>query len=186
VLAILIATNYSELKWAAKLLPNYFDGRIPGTSLDQRLISDAHGALYKERNPDKSLKILDELLRMDPASADGYLFTGKSHLALKNLADAEAAFLRTIELDPTLIDPYLDLAKIYLQQGQPDKARVILQQGHDYFQSNVASYQPVLDPSVIDAYNERATSVYRDYQEKLQIMQALLERLSAARTPESS
>ena len=104
---------------------------------------------------------------------------------MKNLAESEIAFLRAIELDPTNVSSYVTLSKVFVRQGQHEKAEKILLQGRNYFGSHVAHYQPVLDKSVNERFNDKAIYVYESYQKKSQIMQNRLQRLNSEFTPES-
>ena len=54
---------------------------------------------------------------------------GNRYLLAENLEQAEAHFLRAIEINPREVEPYLRLADIYMTWGEPEEAIAILEQG---------------------------------------------------------
>ena len=54
---------------------------------------------------------------------------GKRYLLAENLEQAEAHFLRAIEIRPREVEPYLQLADIYMVWDEPEEAIAILEQG---------------------------------------------------------
>ena len=56
---------------------------------------------------------------------------GNRYLLAENLEQAEAHFLRAIDINPRQVEPYLALADIYLAWDRPDLAIEILEQGRD-------------------------------------------------------
>jgi flagellar basal body-associated protein FliL len=56
---------------------------------------------------------------------------GNRYLLAENLEQAEARFLRAIEINPREVEPYLRLADIYVEQEEIDKAIEILEQGQE-------------------------------------------------------
>jgi cytochrome c-type biogenesis protein CcmH/NrfG len=177
LIAVLVAGNYRELNWAASRLPGYFAGQIPGSIRENQLLRSARSALVDDRDPEKSLVIVDELLRMDNSSAEGWLLRGRSHYAMHHMDQADTALLQAVALDPTLLEAYLYLAKIYSEQNRPQRARAILTQGRDYFQQCVQDYEPKLDSSVPRKFNRKATRVHEEHRRKLQLIQSRLAYL---------
>ena len=56
---------------------------------------------------------------------------GNRYLLEENLEQAEAHFLRAIEINPREVEPYLQLANIYREWGEPERAIDILEQGRE-------------------------------------------------------
>ena len=54
---------------------------------------------------------------------------GNRYLLAENLEQAEAHFLRAIEINPREVEPYLQLAEIYMTLDEPEEAIAILEQG---------------------------------------------------------
>ena len=54
---------------------------------------------------------------------------GNRYLLAENLEQAEAHFLRAIEINPREVEPYLQLAEIYMTWDEPEEAIAILEQG---------------------------------------------------------
>ena len=54
---------------------------------------------------------------------------GNRYLLAENLEQAEAHFLRAIEIRPREVEPYLQLADIYMTWDEPEEAIAILEQG---------------------------------------------------------
>ena len=110
------------------------------------------GYYEEEHQPDESKKknkkpliiILGALLLVTIA-VTGWLFMGfqntrafndamdqaHRYLLEENLEQAEAHFLRAIDINPREVEPYLRLADIYMEWDEPDRAIEILEQGRE-------------------------------------------------------
>jgi tetratricopeptide (TPR) repeat protein len=182
-ITILIVTFYSELKWASELLPGYFKNEIRGISADRILLRDAENSLFRERHPERATVFLEQLLHIDPMAPEAYFMLGKSNYMLKNYAEAEQALRKTIELDASLLDAYLGIAKIKLDQNRLDETRKILIQGRDYFQNRLGDYQANEDPNVEIRFNKKAAFVFNSYQQSLTILQEAIQRFDKTTAP---
>jgi tetratricopeptide (TPR) repeat protein len=88
----------------------------------------ALGTLYREAGRlDESLDEFQEELKTSPNDAMTNYLAGDVCLQQNKLADAERYLSRALELQPTLSEAQLDLAKIYNRQGRPKDAITLLQ-----------------------------------------------------------
>ncbi len=62
-------------------------------------------------------------------SYENYLDSAEKYLEELDYENAEAAYLKAIDVEPKEEEPYVALARLYLGQGETDKARTILEQG---------------------------------------------------------
>lgn len=89
----------------------------------------------------------DKCIRLDPANFKGYHVLGKWHYEISNLssverwlvkviygalpksslADAAKYYEKSMQLNPSFLLNYLELAKVYKQQGQVEKAKQLLE-----------------------------------------------------------
>jgi tetratricopeptide (TPR) repeat protein len=94
------------------------------------LIEFALGDIAKEREQfDQALKHFQQAVEYDPTYAETWLNLGICQQMLGQIADAEASFKRSIELDPHDSPAYSSLGTMYLENEQRSKAREILEQG---------------------------------------------------------
>ena len=71
---------------------------------------------------------------------------GNRYLLEENLEQAEAHFLRAIEINPREVEPYLQLASIYREWGEVDRAIEILEQGREVVpEEDRSALEEVLD-----------------------------------------
>ncbi len=73
---------------------------------------------YEKQEPyqQKALKVLRELIKLQPESAHYYWRRGVIHGRLRNFDDAEKAFRKVCELEPENAIGYLSLAQLYHQE----------------------------------------------------------------------
>jgi tetratricopeptide (TPR) repeat protein len=75
-----------------------------------------------------ALEDFERAYRVDPDYAPLEVYRGNLLLGLEQLSQAEAAFRRAGELAPSLIRPYIGLAKVSLARSEPDEALHHLEQ----------------------------------------------------------
>lgn len=85
-----------------------------------------------------------------------YLNQGNTYLEAMDYEQAEAAYLSAIEIEPRKPEPYIQLADIYVIQGEVDKAIDILEQA-----------QEVVDDEIIDEKLEEV-KIYKTFRWYLQ------------------
>ena len=84
--------------------------------------------VYARTNrPEQALRSLEEAIRLRPSYPDALNNLGVMFVQEQRYADAEEKFDACIELAPDFDQAYLNLARLYLIQGQKEKARSILQ-----------------------------------------------------------
>lgn len=72
---------------------------------------------------DKAGKSADELIRLFPGSANGYIMKGYLKYQNRELIEAEKLFLEGVKLDPNQPSALIALGNIYLATGRPAVAR---------------------------------------------------------------
>lgn len=83
--------------------------------------------LIKRGQGDAALELVEAGILEHPSVADYPYLKGQILLRLGNEAGAERALRRALELDPTLVPAYLNLAQNALRGGRIDAARELLQ-----------------------------------------------------------
>jgi tetratricopeptide (TPR) repeat protein len=84
-------------------------------------IATAAMEAYKANRHDEAAPKLAEVIAKMPDCADCYMYMGASLFELKRFDEAEAAFKKSVELQPT-VEGYTALARFYNAQKQPEKA----------------------------------------------------------------
>ena len=80
-------------------------------------------AVYDAEGSTKlGLKMIEEALAAEPDSADLWHVSGLAAIRQNNLAEAQAAFKKAVELEPGRVESYNQLARLYASAGQIDKA----------------------------------------------------------------
>lgn len=64
-----------------------------------------------DRQPEAALARVRQQLALEPRSAPMHALLGRVHLARRETDRAEAAFLRALELEPRLIEGYVELGR---------------------------------------------------------------------------
>ncbi len=96
--------------------------------------------------PDKAQPFLDRAEAVCPHSADLYDILGQWLSAGRQFEEAEACFLKAVERAPENASPLASLGALYMQTGEEDEARTVLQRAHelDDFRADVINYLNVL------------------------------------------
>ena len=98
---------------ALGLAPSYIDPVVQLVGLDIR-----------EKNPEAAVARVQRQIALVPTSAPLQTLLGRALEVRKDFTQAEAAYLKAIELDAHLPGPYIDLARLYGATGRYDEALV--------------------------------------------------------------
>ena len=98
--------------------------RDPG-NVNARLIESQ--ALLGQKKFGESDTLLSAMLKSNPGSSEVYYQAGAAALSQGKLKEAEAAFMRSYELNPANPRALLGVVQTDIQAGQPDKAMTVLQ-----------------------------------------------------------
>ena len=80
-------------------------------------------------NPNERIQYLEELLQNDPNDPFLSYALAIEYLQLNNFNDG-IEMLEALRFDnPTYIPTYYKLASVYIEQGQHDKARMVIEEG---------------------------------------------------------
>lgn len=109
----------------------------------------ALGNLYRvSGRHTRALQAFDAALALNPSAVDAFRGRGSTHASLKNLDAAERDLQRAIDLQPTYWAAQNDLAALYFESGQFQRAIPLFQ--------NVAS----LNPGSETAFNNLGSAFY--------------------------
>jgi adenylate cyclase len=87
-------------------------------------------ALYRGRN-EEALRLAQRAATLDAASVDAYSAIGDVHFASGRFAEAESAYRKGTELNPTRAGLHLSLGTALLARGEPAQALGVMQQETD-------------------------------------------------------
>lgn len=105
-----------------RVLSRFVTPRSPSAAeLFRRADRLRHEGRYAEAS-----RLVAEGLRRAPTSAAGHLLAGYLHLAAREVGPARAAFQSVLALDPDHPRALLGLARIAIEEGDPDAARPAL------------------------------------------------------------
>jgi len=76
----------------------------------------------------RAVELYDRVLARHPQLREAHHNRGLASLSLGDREAAERSLLRAIEIDPRKPDSYQSLARIYLTQGEPERAHRLLEQ----------------------------------------------------------
>ncbi|MGH9460774.1 MAG: tetratricopeptide repeat protein, partial [Vicinamibacteria bacterium] len=97
--------------------------------------ADALGKLVamdlSNNRADAALARVNRQIALVPDSGALYFVLGKTHQARREVAPAEAAFLKAVELEPRLVAAYTELGTLYASRGNFDQALAKLSEALD-------------------------------------------------------
>ncbi len=117
----------SELEAALTLSPGYVEAAA-------QLVQIALG----DKRPDQALDRVKKQVALVPSSAGLQDLLGTVYMARGERDLAETAFLKATELEPRLVDPYLQLGRLYAASGRYDQAVARLNQAVKLNPQNIA------------------------------------------------
>ncbi|WP_374350151.1 tetratricopeptide repeat protein [Chitinimonas sp.] len=151
----------------------------------------------RKQHPDDALQAADRALAKNPRDARLRLLRGNALVALGRVPEAIQAFTAMTTDFPSLPEPYNNLAALYAQQGQLDKARAALQtamqtnRSYATAQANLAdvyarlaaqAYDKALQRDIVERQNgQTAPSVTSNAPAKLALVQDLSPAATVAR-----
>lgn len=97
---------------------------VDSTNIEAQIVNA--NALAGQRDPDAALKELDEAIAGAPADGRPYTSLGTLKAQAGNMAEAEAAFRKAVELDPKAANARLALAYFLLNQARLPEAEAAL------------------------------------------------------------
>jgi tetratricopeptide (TPR) repeat protein len=100
----------------------FFAQAIERNPKDLMAINEYIFALGASKQEQKAKKTLEEYLAKEPKNPLMWEMAGRFHLASRNPADAETAFLKVIELAPDSVQPYYELGVMYAAQQRLPEA----------------------------------------------------------------
>ena len=126
---------------------------------------DEAGAAYDERRYTDALDMFEAYTDRRPDNAWGHYMLGLSALKAGRLDHAEAAFNRSLELDPNHLKSMLNLSRVLLRTDQPERALSHLEVVIDidpvsdagYRLRGLAYYELGREEDAIDSFREAIT-----------------------------
>jgi tetratricopeptide (TPR) repeat protein len=105
-----------KLQGQPKDAAGYFAQAVELNPKDPGSINEYIFALAAAKENAKARKVLDETVEKDPKNGQLWDMVGRFQLASGNPAEAEAAFLKSIDLAPEFTSPYYQLGVMYAAQ----------------------------------------------------------------------
>jgi tetratricopeptide (TPR) repeat protein len=100
----------------------FFSQAIERNPKDLTAVNEYIFALVAAKQVDKAKKVLDEYVAKEPKNPLLWETAGRFHLAMREPAEAETAFLKAIELAPDYTQPYYELGVLYIAQKKLPEA----------------------------------------------------------------
>ncbi len=111
--------------------------------------------LLRTRQPQQALENIDQFLLQNPRDAQGRFFRGLILTELGRVPEATSVFQKLTEDYPELPEPYNNLAVLYAQQKQYDKAKTALEMAIRTHPSYAVAHE-----NLGDIYARMATQAY--------------------------
>ena len=119
-----------KLQGKPKEAAGFFAQAVEKNPKDLTAINEYIFALAAAKDTAKAKKVLDETVAKEPKNPLLWDMVGRFQLASGKPAEAEAAFLKSIELAPEFTAPYYQLGVIYAAQKKFPEAEMRLGEGH--------------------------------------------------------
>ena len=166
----------------------------PKGSIDPRedLRQSMRAAIFLGRQGEfaAAAEALEELTHAHPSQASVWLNLGIARLGTRDLAGAEAAFMRTLSIAPADWDAHAELANVALDRGDLDQAlahahKIPAQKGRmqDRLRNDSRWRAHLTDPRVGELRVRHGLDASPAQSEKLQHELELRRQLAAAETP---
>ena len=118
----------------------FFGQAVEKNPKDLTAINEYIFALAAAKDTTKAKKVLDETVAKEPKNPLLWDMVGRFQLASGKPAEAEAAFLKSIELAPDFMAPYYELGVIYAAQKKFPEAEVRLAKVIEKDDKNVGAH----------------------------------------------
>ncbi len=118
----------------------FFSQAVERNPKDLAAVNEYLFALLAAKQPDKAKKVLDEYLEKEPKNPLLWEMAGRFHLARREAAEAETAFLKAIELAPDFTQPYYELGVLYIAQKKLPEADAKLSKVIEKNDKNVGAH----------------------------------------------
>jgi|GEM_PF-5583440 len=122
----------------SKLTPKESDWKIEDKVITKQLLDKAE-KLYASGNNDEALKILRQVLTIEPMNAVAYYLAGSIHLRNGDEKAAINSLKTAIFWDNKIIKAYILLSKIYISRGECDMAKVYVNSAKKFSLTNQES-----------------------------------------------
>ncbi len=132
------------------------------------------GEIATEREQFKqALSHYQRMAELQPDSADAWYEVAEAHRVLENVEEAETAYKRTIELEPTNENYFGTLGLFYKEQGQFAKAVEVLENGLDANPDSVVLHFYIVQLYIENGDYQQA-EIFLDKAERLDPTSALI------------
>lgn len=144
----------SAPRFATRLLAGLF---VLGASLAPAFANSVQEAeqLLRQKQPQQALEKIDAFLAQKPRDPQGRFFKGLILTELGKIPEATSVFQKLTEDYPELPEPYNNLAVLYAQQKQYDKAKTALEMAIRTHPSYAVAHE-----NLGDIYARMATQAY--------------------------
>jgi len=129
-----------KLQGKPKDAAGFFAQAVERNPKDLTAINEYIFALAAAKDLVKAKKVLDETVAKEPKNALLWDMVGRFHMASGKLAEAEAAFLKSIELAPEFTAPYYQLGVLYAAQKKFPEAAKRLEKVIEQNDKNVGAH----------------------------------------------
>lgn len=116
----MLSEAYQDLKLATSINPYFEKAQLLKIK-----------TLWDLDRPDELLEVVDNVLKLNPESAQAYLFSGKARFAKGHLPKAIFDFNKALYLDSECKEAYLQLGSCYVAQGKLHKACAMFQEAEE-------------------------------------------------------
>ncbi len=94
----------------------------------------------RQQNPEEALRAFTKVADLAPKDPASFERIALVEASMRRYADADQNLRKAIQIDPSLVEAYLNLSVLYRFQKQPEKAVEVLQQALDRNPDAVALY----------------------------------------------
>jgi tetratricopeptide (TPR) repeat protein len=129
-----------KLQGKSKEASGFFAQAVEKNPKDLSAINEYIFALAASKDTAKAKKVLDETVAKEPKNPLVWDMVGRFQLASGKAAEAEAAFLKSIELAPEFTAPYYQLGVIYATQKKFPEAEARLAKVIEKNDKNVSAH----------------------------------------------
>ena len=174
---LLVIVFYNDLMWSQKTLRGYvISGETP-PSADRLLVRDALICTKKGGDIKRVQQFLEKAVQIEPYS-DARVLLGYCYLKQGQYDKMLASYNRYRSINPAYIDIYRDMITVLEKKQNRQAINQLLTEGIQHFRQRVSLYKPHYDPNVLDVFNHKAYTIYKEAKDGLEFLEKMQEQLS--------
>lgn len=176
LIVVLILLFSRDIMWAQKTLRGYLWSGNFDPPADIILLNEARIHLAPDGDLQYVQELLDKAIQIDPYSRANY-YLGNCYAYQQKIDDALKCYENFRKIDPSFWRTYWSSIQLLKKKGDLDTLELLLSEGFDFYKKRVDLYQPQVDETIDQVFNNKAAETYLISAEVLKRLEDELEKV---------